>query len=657
MPPEQSHKALPSRTDQQTVAHPSLSNGRHNEHRLGWASLAALSLGALGVVYGDIGTSPLYALRECFVVGTKPEPHNVLGLLSLFFWSLTLVVVVKYIGFVLRADNRGEGGILSLMSLAVPQSARPVNLLSGIGIPIGLGLFGSALLFADGVITPAISVLSAVEGLEVSAPTLKPFVVPVTLAILVALFMVQKHGTGFVGAMFGPVMLLWFAAMAALGLRWIAEEPAVLTAVNPWYAVRHLIEHGLHGFLVLGAVVLCFTGTEALYADLGHFGRNPIRLTWYLIVFPSLLLNYFGQGAVVIHTQGAAAGNPFYALATGPLHYPLVAIATLATVIASQALISGAFSLARQAVQLGYCPRLTVVHTSSRTIGQIYVPEINAILMVACCGLVLAFRTSSRLAAAYGVAVVSTMTITSMLLFLVAHRHWHWSLIKAGGLAGVFLIIDLTFLTPNLAKLFHGGWFPLCLAAAVFGLMTTWKRGRSLLAASLAKARLPLDIFLRNLAAGKQPVRVPGTAVFMTSDPTGTPVVLMHHFKHNKVLHERVILLSVSTEEVPTVPASSRVQVQDLGQGFFQVKAFYGYMQTPSVADILRCCEPAGLKADLAEVSFYLGRETLIKTRKPGMSQWRKTLFAVMSRNAISAVAYFGIPPNRVVELGAQIEL
>jgi len=611
------------------------------------------------VVYGDIGTSPLYALRECFgpLFGVEADPRNVLGLLSLFFWSLTLVVVGKYIGFVLRADNRGEGGILSLMALAVPQTVRPANLLSKAGIAIGLGLFGASLLFAEGLITPAISVLSAVEGLEVSAPTLKPFIVPITLAILVALFMVQKHGTGFVGAMFGPVMLLWFGAIAALGLRWIVREPAVLTAVYPWYAVRHLIEHGWHGFLVLGAVVLCFTGTEALYADLGHFGRNPIRLTWYLVVFPALLLNYFGQGAAVIHTQGAAASNPFYALATGSLHYPLVTIATLATVIASQALISGAFSLARQAVQLGYCPRLTVVHTSSRTIGQIYIPEINAILMVACCGLVLAFRTSSRLAAAYGVAVVSTMTLTSLLFLLMARRHWGWSPLKAAGLTAVFLTVDLTFLVANLTKLFSGGWFPLVVAMGVFGLMTTWKRGRSLLAASLAKARLPLDIFLRNLAAGKQPVRVPGTAVFMTSDPTGTPVVLMHHFKHNKVLHERVILLSVSTEEVPTVPPSSRVQVQDLGLGFFQVNAFYGYMQTPSVADILRCCEPAGLKVDLAEVSFYLGRETLIRTRKPGMSQWRKTLFAVMSRNAISAVAYFGIPPNRVVELGAQIEL
>lgn len=620
--------------------------------------MAALSLGALGVVYGDLGTSPLYALKECFhpLFGMKPEPANVLGLLSLFFWTLTLVVVVKYIGFVLRADNRGEGGVLSLMALAVPQTAKPASLASKAGIAIGLGLFGSALLFADGIITPAISVLSAVEGLEVSAPKLKPFVVPITLAILGALFMVQKHGTGFVGAMFGPVMLLWFATIAVLGLRWIVEEPGVLTAVNPWYAFRHLTEHGWHGFLVLGAVVLCITGTEALYADLGHFGRTPIRIAWYFVVFPALLLNYFGQGAVVIH-KPAAAANPFYAVATGPLHYPLVAIATVATVIASQALISGAFSLARQAVQLGYCPRLTVVHTSSRTIGQIYVPEVNGALMLACCGLVLAFRESTRLAAAYGVAVVGTMTITSMLFFLVARRHWGWSLVRAGGLTAAFLVIDLTFLTPNLTKVFYGGWFPLFVAAGAFGLMTTWKRGRSLLWASLAKARLPLDIFLRNLASGTQPVRVPGTAVFMTSDPTGTPVVLMHHFKHNKVLHERVILLSVSTEEMPTVPPSCRVQVKDLGQGFFQVRAFYGYMQTPSVADIFRCCATAGLNADPAQISFYLGRETLITTRRPGMSRWRKTLFSLMSRNAISAVAYFDIPPNRVVELGTQIEL
>lgn len=659
MPSEPTPEASPPPADTQAVTPSSPQNTHCDEPRLGRAPLAVLSLGALGVVYGDIGTSPLYALRECLhpLFGVQAEPRNVFGLLSLFFWSLTLVVVVKYIGFVLRADNRGEGGILSLMSLAVPQAARPTKLLTKAGIAIGLGLFGSALLFAEGLITPAISVLSAIEGLEVASPAFGRLVVPLTLVILVALFMVQKHGTGFVGAMFGPTMLVWFATIGALGLWWIAKEPVVLMAVNPWYAVRHLIEHGWHGFLVLGAVVLCITGTEALYADLGHFGRTPIRLAWYVVVFPALLLNYFGQGAVVIRMSGAAAVNPFYAMATGYLHYPLVVIATLAAIIASQALISGAFSLARQAVQLGYCPRLTVVHTSSRRIGQIYVPEVNGTLMIACCGLVLAFGTSSRLAAAYGVAVVSTMTLTSLLFLLMAQRHWGWSLPKAAGLTAAFLTIDLTFLIPNLTKLRHGGWFPLVVAVGVFGLMTTWKRGRSLLGEFLAKARLPLNVFLQSLAGEKQPVRVSGTAVFMTSDPTGTPIVLMHHFKHNKVLHERVILLSVSTKEVPTVPPSERVQVQDLGQGFFQIRASYGYMQTPTVADIFRCCEPAGLEADPAQVSFYLGKETLITTRKPGMSQWRKTLFSLMSRNAISAVAYFGIPPNRVVEMGTQIEL
>jgi len=659
MSSDQTHEVASPHPEQRTPAHSATQTAHRNGPQLGRASLAALSLGAIGVVYGDIGTSPLYALRECFhpLFGVEAEPRNVFGLLSLFFWALTLVVVVKYIGFVLRADNRGEGGVLSLMALAVPQSAKPASLMSKAGIAIGLGLFGSALLFAEGLITPAISVLGAVEGLGVSTPAFKPFIVPIALVILIALFLVQRQGTGLVGTMFGPVMLIWFITIAALGLWWIAKEPAVLTAVNPWYAIRHFIEHGWHGFLVLGAVVLCITGTEALYADLGHFGRNPIRLAWYIVVFPALLLNYFGQGAVVIHTHGDAKENPFYAMATGYLHYPLVVIATLAAVIASQALISGAFSIARQAVQLGYCPRLTVVHTSSRKIGQIFVPGVNGTLMIACCGLVLAFGDSSRLAAAYGVAVVGTMAITSMLFFAMARRHWGWSLPKAGALAAVFLAIDLTFLTPNLTKLFYGGWFPLFVAAGVFGLMTTWKRGRSLLGESLAKARLPLDIFLRNLAGATQTVRVPGTAVFMTSDPTGTPVVLMHHFKHNKVLHERVILLSVSTEEMPTVPPASRAQVNDLGQGFFQVKAVYGYMQTPSVADIFRCCEAAGLKADPAQVSFYLGRETLITTPKPGMSHWRKTLFSLMSRNALSAVAYFGIPPNRVVELGTQIEL
>ncbi|HOA74012.1 MAG TPA: potassium transporter Kup [Phycisphaerae bacterium] len=622
--------------------------------------IAALTLGALGVVYGDIGTSPLYALRECFREmhgGLAPTPHNVLGLLSLFFWSLMLVVVLKYLGFVLRADNRGEGGILSLMALAVPQDRRPTTILSARTVIVSLGLFGAALLFSDGMITPAISVLSAVEGLQLATPVFQPYILPLTVSILVGLFVVQRYGTGFMGALFGPAMLVWFITIGVLGLRWIIREPVVLTAVNPLLAVQHFWEHGLQGFLVLGAVVLCITGAEALYADLGHFGRLPIKLAWFTVAFPGLLLNYFGQGAIVIAQGATAAANPFYALGEGYLHYPLVILATVAAVIASQAMISGAYSIAQQAVQLGYSPRLTIVHTSRQTKGQIFLPEINFALMVACCGLVVTFQASSDLAAAYGVAVTSTMTVTSLLLFVVARRRWNWPLWKAGGLIAFFLVVDLGFFSSNVMKVFHGGWFPLAVAIVVYTLMSTWKRGRSLLGASLGKVILPLSTFLDSLAKGTKPVRVPGTAVFMTSNPDGTPVVLMHHYKHNKVLHERIILLSVTTLEVPYVAAVDRVKVRELGQGFFQVRAHYGYMQTPRVADVFRCAEPAGLKVDPTHASFYLGRETLITTRRPGMSRWRKKLFAIMSRNSISAVAYFDIPANRVVELGTQIEL
>lgn len=625
----------------------------------GKAALAMLSLTALGVVYGDIGTSPLYALKECFRphegLRLSLTPENVLGILSLFFWSLTLVVVIKYLIVTMRADNQGEGGILALLALVTP-AARRQRSPRRLSILIGMGLFGAALLGADGMITPAISVLSAVEGLEVATTRLSHFVVPITLVILVSLFVLQRRGTAGIGMLFGPAMLVWFATLTVLGLPWIIREPSVLGAVSPHHAILFFWHHGVSGFLILGAVVLCITGAEALYADMGHFGRPPIKLAWFSVVFPALLVNYFGQGALLLERGEAAVGNPFYALAPGWALYPTVVVATAATVIASQALISGAFSLAQQAIQLGYSPRLTIVHTSSATRGQIFVPEVNRLLMVACCGLVLSFRSSSALAAAYGIAVTGTMAITSILLIAMARNHWGWSLRRAAALGLPFLIIDLVFFSSNLNKILHGGWFPLVMGAVIFAGLSTWKQGRELLARYLTQTRLPMDTFLKAVARDK-PMRVKGTAVFMTSNMSGTPVVLMHHFKHNKVLHEQVILLCVSTSDVPEVPRQDRVTVRDLGEGFYLVTAHYGFMQTPDVHDIFRACRVHGLKVEPREASFYLGRETLIITRRPGMAAWRKSLFAFLSRNSLSATAYFGIPPNRVVELGAQLEL
>ncbi|MEP0841399.1 MAG: KUP/HAK/KT family potassium transporter, partial [Phycisphaerae bacterium] len=527
-----------------------------------------------------------------------------------------------------------------------------------------LALFGAALLAADGMITPAISVLGAVEGLGVAIPDLNPMIITATAVLILAvLFLVQKHGTAGIGAVFGPVMLLWFAVIAVLGVVWIVRHPSILAAVNPVYAVQFFGHNRLHGFLMLGAVVLCITGTEALYADMGHFGRKPIRLAWYAVAFPALLLNYFGQGAFVLSRgpidvfDPARPFNPFYALAGQTWFlYPLVVIATAAAIIASQALISGAFSLAQQAVQMGYSPRLTIVHTSSETRGQIYVPEINKGLAVACIALVLGFQRSTNLAGAYGISVMGTMTITSLLLFAVMRRNWGWSLKRAGALTALFLVIDLTFFTANFNKLWHGGWFPLVVAAGVFSIMSTWKTGRALLAERLRQATLGLDKFL-NAVEREPPHRVPGTAVFMTSHPEGTPVVLMHHFKHNKVLHERIVLLCVTTTDEPEVPAAERVLIRDKGQGFYQVLARYGFMETPNVDEIFRACSKKNLKLHAREASFYLGRETLIITPRPGLARWRKSLFAFLSRNARTATAYFDIPPNRVVELGTQIEL
>jgi KUP system potassium uptake protein len=615
-----------------------------------------LALGALGVVYGDIGTSPLYAIKECVTLphGVGSSAENVLGILSLVFWSLTFVVTIKYLVYVLRADNNGEGGVLALMALVAPEQkgATPTR---GRAWLVFLGLIGAALLYGDGMITPAISVLSAVEGLEVATTRLSSMVVPLTCGILVALFLVQKRGTGGIGAVFGPITLCWFVAIAAAGLPAVVRRPDVLLAMNPVHAVRFFANHRGHGFMVLGSVVLCITGGEALYADMGHFGRRAIRLAWYAVVFPALLLNYFGQGALLLE-RPSAARNPFFELVQGPWLYPMVVIATIATVVASQALISGAFSLTRQAIQLGFSPRLTIVHTSGKTEGQIYIPEVNGGLMVACLALVLAFRESGRLAAAYGIAVTGTMAITSVLFYVAARKTWGWSRLHAGTLLCLFLLFDLSFLSANAGKISDGGWFPLAVAAAGFTVMTTWKRGRAILADRIHAQSVPLQLFLEDLAACK-PHRVAGTAVFLTSTRRGTPNVLLHHFKHNKVLHHTVVILTIATDDVPEVPRADRLRHKDFGQGIHAVTAHYGFMQTPNVLDLLRRLRKLGVPIAEADTSFYLGRETLIACPSGPMARWRRRLFSLLSRNARAATDFFGLPPNRVIELGTQIEL
>ena len=652
------------------------------EHKTpqGGRSLAILALGALGVVYGDIGTSPLYALKECFIGphGVPVTKGNVLGVLSLVFWSLNFVVTFKYLTVVMRADNRGEGGILALLALVRPHGeGRPS---AGYRWLVGTGLFGAALLYGDGIITPAISVLGAVEGLSVATPALQQWVVPIAVAIISALFAVQRHGTAGIGAIFGPLTLIWFICIAVLGIMGILQHPSVLVALNPWYAATFLWHEGFTGLMVLAAVVLVVTGAEALYADMGHFGKRPIRVAWYAVVLPALVLNYFGQGAIVLQFPGAAR-NPFYALVPGWALYPMVAIATGAAIVASQALISGAFSLTRQAIQLGYCPRMNIVHTSSRTIGQIYIPAVNNALWIACVGLVVAFQSSSNLAATYGVAVTGTMTTTTVLLLVVARTHWKWSLPKVTLLGGLFLVVDLAFLGTNLFKIPDGGWFPIAVAIFVFLLMSTWKKGRGRLSEIVLENTLPIDLFLSDIGKRK-PVRVPGIAVFLTSVRGGAPPVLLHHLKHNKVLHEKVILLSVIGQEIPQVDETDRVRFRELGEGFCEVVANFGFMETPDVPSVLQSLtleygEGRQLRVEVMATTFYLGRETLIpidRRRKgvripprtgfgadtapprPVMARWRKKLFIFMARNAQSATAFFGLPPNRVVELGAQIQ-
>jgi KUP system potassium uptake protein len=621
-------------------------------------SIIPLAIGALGVVYGDIGTSPLYALRECFV-GHHALPvtaPNVLGVLSLVFWSLIMIVSVKYLMFLMRADNEGEGGILALLALVERKDTNGARWRNGLVL---VGLFGAALLYGDGVITPAISVLSAVEGLRVATEALDAFILPISVVILIGLFVIQRRGTAGIGAIFGPAMVVWFVTIGGLGLAAILtqhpQHGSVLSAVNPLHAVRFFAQHFSQAFLALGAVVLCVTGSEALYADMGHFGPRPIRLAWYTIAFPALLLNYFGQGALLL-SEGDAVTNPFYQLSPAWGLYPLVALSTIATIIASQALISGAYSLTQQAVQLGYAPRFAIIHTSETSAGQIYMPEVNYALMVTCVILVLSFKTSSSLAGAYGIAVTGTMTVTTLLFYVLIRTRWHWSILRAGSLAGLFLLFDLSFFAANIPKVADGGWFPLVVGLAAFTVLTTWKRGRGEVGRLLAEVSLPMDLFLLDLAA-QRPYRVDGTAVFMTSNSKGVPPVLLHHFKHNKTLHKRVILLSIASEKRPEVLDEERLDIVDLGQGFYRVVARFGFIETPRISNVLALCREKGLDLDMASTTFVLGRETLLITGRTHMARWRKRLYAFLARNAPSATNYFEIPPNRVVELGVQIEL
>jgi KUP system potassium uptake protein len=603
------------------------------------------------VVYGDIGTSPLYALRECFFGShsVPPTHENVLGVLSLIIYSLLLVISIKYIAIVMRADNQGEGGILALTALLPQREAGKWTAL------ILLGIFGAALLYGDGMITPAITVLGAVEGLKVATPLFEPYVVPVAVAILVAVFAIQRHGTDRVGRMFGPIMVVWFVVIGALGATWLVQHPVVLTAIDPRHAVAFFREHEWHGFAVLGAVFLVVTGGEALYADMGHFGKRPIRIAWFALVLPALLLNYFGQSALLLENP-AAAEQPFFLLAPGWALVPLVLLATAAAIIASQALISGAFSLTQQAIQLGYSPRLDIEHTSHHEIGQVYVSQVNWALMLSTILIVIGFGSSTALAAAYGIAVTLTMVITAILLQVVAIERWGWPPAVAYLVTGLFLVIDLAFFGANALKITHGGWLPLVIGGVLFTLMTTWKTGRQIVAARLTARAIPIEEFLDSVK-NTVPARVPGTAVFMTAQPHGTPPALAHNVRYNKVLHEHVVTLMITTQPVPHVPPDHQVLVRSLGQGVFDVRVRYGFMEDPNVPEaLMRACE-RGLELDEDDVTYFLGRETLLVTKSPGMAMWRERLFVLMARNAVRAPTFFRLPPERVVELGVQVEL
>ncbi|MCW5836290.1 MAG: KUP/HAK/KT family potassium transporter [Labilithrix sp.] len=651
------------------IAAPSLRAGREAEVRAAPAPeegaraepppKVGLALGALGVVYGDIGTNPLYALQDAFggADALARTPANLFGVLSLVFWSLVLVISVKYLTFVMRTSNEGEGGILALLALVPKEKPAGATVAERPAWIALLVLFGAALLYGDGVITPSISVLAAVEGLKTAAPATAKAVVPLTIAILVALFTAQKHGTRRIGSVFGPVMLVWFVSIALLGARQIVVEPRVLVALDPRWALSLLWNEPGHVAHVLGAVVLTIAGGEALYADMGHFGRRPIQLAWYGLVLPSLLLAYLGQGAHLLRADLPPHTSTFFAIVPSSLVVPMVLLATAATVIASQALISGAYSLTNQAVELGYFPRVRIVHTSAEQIGQTYVPVVNGVMMVACVALVAGFGASSRLAAAYGLAVSGTMAITSIAYFVVLRRRFGRPLVLSALLVGAFLVVDLGFFGANLSKFFAGGWVPVGLGVAVYLLMTTWTKGRHLLARTMADRYLPLEAFVADVGASGV-ARVRGTGVFMTAHVGGTPHALLHHFKHNQVLHDQVVVLHVVTTGAPFVSGQERVSVRAFDNGVFSVLVTTGFFERPNVPEHLAACAPLGLVVDPARTTYYLGHETLVPSKKKkGMMTWRKQLFAFETRNAQSAPLYFGLPPNRVVELGMQIEI
>ncbi|HWB07252.1 MAG TPA: potassium transporter Kup [Verrucomicrobiales bacterium] len=623
-----------------------------------------LMLAALGVVFGDIGTSPLYALRECFVE-THPDggehlavplSHgHVIGVLSLIIWTLVLMITVQYVSLVMRADKRGEGGILALLCVAFPE--RRGRWRTGTAkIMVALGIFGAALLYGDGMITPAISVLGAMEGLKVSAPGLEDYIVPATIVILMGLFAVQRAGTGKVGLAFGPLMLVWFAVLAVMGVKWIISTPAVLAAFNPAAGISLLFENGSVALKVLSGVFLTVTGGEALYADLGHFGRRPITRAWLCIVKPALILNYLGQGAALLHHGEEAISNPLQNMAPHWFRLPLLILAAMAAIIASQALISAVYSLTMQAVQLGYLPRTKITHTSHSEKGQIYIPRINWMLMCGCVGLVAAYRSSGALAAAYGIAVSLTMLTTTLLLYFAARRDWEWSRGKVVAAIAVQFALNCVFVYANAQKFLHGGWVPVFIGVAIFAIMITWRTGRRLLGDRLQKQALPLTDFLKSIQNGSAIKRVPGTAVFMSGSGGVTPTALLHNLKHNKVLHERVIFMTILNEQVPFVEDSDRARLEEIVPGFWRVSGHYGFMQQPDVPQLLEACEAEGLKLDPMQTSFFLGRETVIPKGKL-LSRWRGKLFGVLSRNALNAVAYYNIPPGRVVEFGIQVEM